>query len=243
MRRSLALVAALALVVPQVASAADQIKPLRTLVYTVVYTTQQRDAEQTSGFTGQGGGPGTAGGMATRTSSADDDGSLTVNVVAATPDGGLVVDTSYAGKTTQQPLLRVAIFPDGRLSVPPNATLSAAAAYVLPLLARGTVANRTLEAGATWSRPAAPPAKGVTTFRVTSIDGQNATLEIGGSITMPGARGYDETTKGTAVYDTEKLAPVSYDLVSTSRHTLMDQYITSSAHLTATLVSDTFGAK
>jgi hypothetical protein len=68
MRRSLALVAALALVVPQVASAADQIKPLRTLVYTVVYTTQQRDAEQTSGFTGQGGGPGTAGGMATRTS-------------------------------------------------------------------------------------------------------------------------------------------------------------------------------
>ncbi len=243
MRSLLAFVAAFTVAFPGIASAADQSKPLRTLVYTIVYSEQKRADEQTSGFTGGGGGPGTGGGVTTRTSDARDDGRLTVNVIAATPDGGLVVDCAYAGTSAQQLLTRVAIFPDGRLSTKPGSELSPAAVYLLPLLARGLVADRTIEPGTAWSRPAPAPAKGTTTFRVTAVDGEKATLQIGGVVAVTGARGYDETTTGTTVYDTDKLAPLSYDLVATSRHSVMEQYVNSTAHLTATLTSDSFGAK
>lgn len=243
MRCLLAFVTAFAMLIPGIASAADQTKPMRTLVYTIAYSAENRNNEQTSGFSGGGGGTGNAGGMVTRVSQSGDDGTLTVNVVAATPDGGLVVDCAFAGKSTQQATLRVAIFADGRVAPPPDAVLSPAAAYMLPLLARGIVADRTIQPGSSWSRPIAAPAKGSTTFRVTSVDGDDATLKINGTLTVPGARGYDETDDGTAVYDTAKLAPVSYDLTATSRHVLAEQYITSNVRLTAKLVSDSFGAK
>jgi hypothetical protein len=243
MRCLLAFVAAFAMVIPGAASAANQAKPMRTLVYAIVYSAENRNNEQTSGFSGGGGGAGTAGGMVTRVSQSGDDGTLTVNVIAAPPDGGLVVDCTFAGKSTQQTALRVAIFSDGRLSMPPDAVLSPAASYMLPLLARGLVADRSIEPGATWSRPMAAPAKGTTTFRVTGVNGDNATLKIDGSVSVPGARGYDETDDGTAVYDTAKLAPVSYDLTAMSRHVMAEQYITSNVRLTAKLVSDSFGAK
>ena len=243
MHRLLAFIAALAVVSPAASSAADKLKPLRTLVYAVVYTAQNRNDEKVSGFNSAGNGAGTPGNVITRVSDTGDDGTLTVSVVAATGDGGLVVDAAFAGKSTQQPVSRVAIFSDGRLSIPPDATLSPAAIYLLPLLARGLVANQPIQQGATWSRPAAEPAKGTTTFHVLLVDGEKATLKIDASVSVRGARGYDETDAGTAVYDTAKLAPVSYDLVATSRHTVAEQYITSSARLTAKLVSDSFGAK
>jgi len=243
MRCLLAFVAVFAVVTPEAASAADRLKPLRTLVYTIVYSAQDRNDEHISGFNSGGNGPGTPGNVITRVSDSGDNGTLTVNVVAATPDGGLVVDAAFDGKSTQQPALRVAIFPDGRLSTPPDAVLSPIAAYLLPLLARGLVADRQIELGATWSQPVAAPAKGVTTFRVMLVDGDKATLKIEGSVSVRGTRGYDETDAGTAVYDTEKLAPVSYDLVVTLRHAVAEQYVTSSARLTAKLVSDSFGAK
>jgi hypothetical protein len=229
-------------VAPAAAPAADQAKPLRTLVYTIVFSAENRNVEQTSGFNGGGGGTGTAGGMVSRVSQSGDSGTLTVNVVAATPDGGLVVDCAFAGTSTQQPVLRVAIFPDGRLAPPPNVTLSPAAAYLLPLLARGIVADRSISPGDSWTRTALAPAKGTTTFRVTALADQDATLKIDATVSVPGPRGYDETDDGTAVYDTEKLAPVSYDLFATSRHIVAEQYITSNVRLTAKLVSDSFGA-
>jgi hypothetical protein len=239
--RSLALAIVCALAAGGTARAAAPTKPLRTLVYSVQYSAQNRNDEQTSGFTGNGGGPGTAGGMVTRTSDVGDDGTLTVEVIAATPDGGLVVDATYTGKTTVQPKLRIAIFSDGRLSADPHATVSVETAYLLPLLARGLVAGRDVSPGSAWTVPAAPGTKGDWSYKVTGVDGDVATLAIATTRTVAGPRGYDESDTATTRYDTARLCPLSYDLNATSRHSVgTSQYVSTNARLTASLVSDTF---
>lgn len=223
---------------------APAVKPLRTLVYSVQYSTSTTNEEKSSGFDTWN--VATPYGSATtrRTSSADDSGTLTANVVAATPDGGLAVDAAFAGKSATQPAVRVIIYPDGRLSAPPSATLGPEALRILPLLARGIVADRTVVPGSSWSLQLAPPAKGAYTFHVMAVDGDTARLGIDVDMSVPGAKGYDEHGKATATYDTAKLCPLQFDYTGVSRHSpAMDQYVTSTEHLTATLVSDSFAKK
>jgi hypothetical protein len=246
-RIALAGIAVLAAVAPPAAGwaqTAPAAKPLRTLVYSVQFTATTTNEEHTSGFTGTGGATPYGNATTKRAANVDDTGMLTANIVAASGDGGLVVDASFAGKTTTQPAVRVAVFPDGHLSYAPGADLSPQAARVLPLLARGLIAERDVSPGSSWTIPAVPPTKGSYTYHVTTMDGDTATFAIDIDTTLPGPKGFDEHGKATAVYDTVRLCPTRYDLVATSRHQpAMDQYVTSNAHLTATLVSDTFAKK
>lgn len=246
-KRSIVAVAALVFASTAFARAADAPKPLRTLVYAIQFSAQTRNAEQTSGFTGSDSGPsGTAvgHGLVERNSTASDDGTLTVNVIGASQDAGLVVDAAFAGKISSQPPVRVAIFADGRLSFDPQKPLAAPAARLLPLLARGFVAGRDVSAGSTWKTELAAPANGSFTYRVSQLNGEVATIVMDGDIRVAGPRGYDETDHGTTTYATDRLCPVSFDLTARSRHQASaDQYVTENAHLTATLVSDTFAKK
>ncbi|HTD37952.1 MAG TPA: hypothetical protein VK669_10590 [Candidatus Limnocylindrales bacterium] len=223
---------------------APAVKPLRTLVYSVQYSVSTTNEEKTSGFDGNN--VPTPYGSATtrRSSSVDEAGTLTADVVAATPDGGLAVDAAFAGKSAAQPSVRVVVYPDGRLSAPPSAQLGPEALRLLPLLARGIVANRTVTPGSSWSLPVAPPAKGAYTFHVMDVDGDTAKFGIDVDMAVPGPQGYDEHGKATATYDTAKLCPLSYDYTGTSRHSpAMDQYVTTTAHFTARLLSDSFAKK
>jgi hypothetical protein len=246
-KRSIVAVVAIALGSTAFAGAADAPKPMRTLVYAIQFSAQTKNAEQTSGFTGTDSGPpGTAvgHGVVERNSTASDDGTLTVDVVGISQDAGLVVDASFAGKISSHPPIRVAIFADGRLSFDPQKTLAAPAARLLPLLARGFVAGRDVSAGSTWKTEFAAPAKGSVTYRVSELNGEVATIVMDGDIRMTGPRGYDETDHGTTAYATDRLCPVRFDLTARSRHQASaDQYVTENAHLTATLVSDTFAKK
>lgn len=246
-RRSIVALAALAVGTAGLASAADAPKPLRTLVYSIQFSTQTKNAEQTSGFSGNDAGPAGSGighGLVERNANASDDGTLTVDVIGATPDAGLVVDASFAGKASSQPRTRIAIFPDGRLSFNPQAELSPAALRLLPLLARGLIAGRSVEPGSTWKTELAAPAKGSVTYRVSDLQGEVATIAIDADIRVTGPRGYDEQDHGTARYATDRLCPVSYDLTAHSRHQpSTEQYVTENARLTATLVSDTFAKR
>ena len=245
MIRTTALAAAcsvIAAAVPQpgAAQGSSPAKPLRTLVYSVQYSASTTNEEHSSGFNGNGGATPYGAATTRRNSSVDDAGTLTANVVAATKDGGLAIDTAFTGKT-QQPAVRVVVYPDGRLSAPPSAEISPEAMRLLPLLARGIVADRTVAPGSSWSLPATPPAKGAYTFHVTGVDGDDATFAIDVDMSVPGPQGYDEHGRATATYDTAKLCPLKYEYTGTSRHApSMDQYVTTTAHLSATLVSDSF---
>ena len=246
MIRSLASVAAgLAIAVMPSPGSAQSVpaKPLRTLVYAVQFSAKTKNEEQTSGLSPVGALP--YGSAATyRFSNVDDSGTLTASVVAATGDGGLVIDTSFAGKTLSQPTIRVAVYTDGRLDYAPNAVLSPEAARLLPLLARGIVANRDVSPGSSWTLAAAPPVKGAYTYHVTKAEGDTATFAIDVDLAVPGPRGFDEHGKAIATYDTIRLCPTSFDYTGISRHQpAMNQYVTTSAHLTATLLSDSFAKR
>ena len=237
--------AAVACSAPLAASGADApITPLRTLVYSVQVSTLTKSEEQTSGFNAGGNGGSIGHGAVARSAEASDDGSLTVNVIGATPDLGLVVDAAYAGKNTHQPAIRVAIFPDGRLGYDPARQLSLEAARILPLLARGLLNGRDLAAGATWKTDAPEPAKGVMTYRIIDVRGTQATIGIEAELKVPGPRGYDEQDQSKTTYATDRVCPVIVDLQARTRHSPSgEQYVTTSVHLTASLVSDSFAKK
>ena len=259
MRSLLAFAAAAAFIAPLAASAADAPAPtkvLRQLVYDVTYSARTTHEVKSSGFnSGYGGGgggnnevlnPGVAAGSgsANQYMNGDERGKLTIAVIAATQDGGLVVDTAFAGPTNPQPTTRVAVYEDGRLSYDPAHPLAPETARMLPLIARGFIANRDVAAGSTWSVTAPAPAKGSTTYKVQSSDGHVARIAIEGVWSMPGAMGFDEADQGVTTYATDVVSPLSYDLTARIHRQLgIDQSATTSAHLTATLVSDSLAKK
>ncbi len=113
MRRAPFFLAAALIAQPLAAPAAGApAKPLRQLVYDVTYSAHSMHTKKTSGFNGgYGGDPGMSGvGVTSGSGTAgvgldgDDNGRLTVDVIAATPDGGLVVDIAYLGTTSSQPI-------------------------------------------------------------------------------------------------------------------------------------------
>jgi hypothetical protein len=227
------------------ARAADAPKPLRVLVYDVAYSTTTVRREHTSGFSNSGSGIGTGSGAVDRRFGSDDRGTLTVAVIAATADGGLVADASFVGKSMTQPVIRVAIAKDGSLSYDPKTQLSGQALGLLPFLARGLIAEREVNPGSTWSVSAPAPAAGTTTYRVTAVDGgKRATLELDSSITMKGGSAFTQASQGKTVYATDLLSPVSVDLHTVIRRDLsIDLADTTDARLSASMVSDTFAKR
>lgn len=243
-RPFLAVVAAL-LITAGTTQAADTLKPLRTLIYNVSYSVTVIRREQTSGFGGSTLGDSTSTsqghGAVENKLSSDEQGTLTVAVVAASADGGLVTDVSFVGKNTAQSTIRVAITIDGQLSYNPNTPLSPEAARVLPFLARGLLTDHQIAAGQTWNVPAAQPATGSANYRVVSVDGTHAVIGIDSSLSLRGPRGFDEHTQGTTTYATDVLSPISLDLTSVARHELPpNQSDTTNSHIVATQVSDSF---
>jgi hypothetical protein len=200
--------------------------------------------EQTSGFFSRTGATSMGNAAVERRETVSDDGTLSVDVVAATADGGLVTDVSFTGKNEEQPKVRVAIFADGRLSYDPRQQLSLAATHVLPLLARGLVAQRAVDPGEEWRSSAPAPMQGTTTYRVTALRGEDATLAIDGIFSAPGPRGFSEHRQGTLVYATDRLCPLRYDVTAISRHQpAPEQFVTRNERVTATLVSDSFAKR
>jgi hypothetical protein len=174
----------------------------------------------------------------------NDRGTLQVDVIAATGDGGLVVDVTYEGREARQPVLRVAILPDGRLLFDPKRQLSAQARRLLPMLSRGMLANRDVSPGSEWSTPFAAPARGETKYRITHVDDRRAQITITADAIVSGPSGYDEHADGTTTYATDVLCPTAYDIRIRVRQQLTPETLESSdAHVTATLVRDTFAKR
>ena len=252
MHRLLAVATVLACAVPSIASAADApAKPLRTLVYDVVYTAHTLHTQKTSGFNGSLGGGmqsgnGTVSGSGTAGVGLDGDrrGTLTVDVIAATPDGGLVVDTSYTASSVSEKKTRIAIYPDGHITAPPDTPLGPESLHLLPLLARGFFANTTMASGVSWTAPPQPATRGAMTYRVQNIDGKIATIALDGSMAVSGINGFSELDRGTMSYATDLDDPISLDLIAhIERQLSIDQALTTDAHLVVKLVSDSFAQK
>lgn len=228
------------------ARAADALKPLRSIVYDVAYSTSVARREQTSGFSnsaisGSTSSVSSGHGEVERHLSSDEHGTLSVAIVAASKDGGLVADVAFVGRSTAQSAVRVAIFADGKLAYNPNTPLCPEALGLLPFLARGLVAERQLSAGESWSIAFAPPASGATTYTVSGVDGERAVIAIDANMTVRGSSGFIQHTEGKTNYATDLLSPITLELSSrTHRDISPEETDTTDTHLLATLVSDSF---
>ncbi len=254
MYRLLAVATALAVCSSALAAAAADAppaKPLRTLVYDVVYTAHTLHEQKTSGFNGSmgngmGGDVGVSGGNGTAAVGLDGDhrGTLTIEVIAATTDAGLVVDCAFSGDVMSSKKARVAIYSDGRLGAAPDAPLGPEAMHILPLLARGFFATAAMTSGATWTAESPPPVHGQTTYKVETVDGNLATIGVDGSMTASGINGFRELDHGTTVYATDLDDPTTLELTThIERQPSMGELLTTDGHLSVKLVSDTFAKK
>jgi hypothetical protein len=234
-------VAALALLCTLGAAPADQLTPLRTLVYHVVYDFQATYTQATSGINVNSG---SSEGSGTQRQDAIDknEGTLTLEVVAATADGGLVVDTSFAGDQRSWKPVRVALFPDGSLSFDQSKELRPEGMRVVPFLARGLVAGRAVTPGTTWTLPPPKPETGTVTYRVDALDDPIAKMDVLADVHLAGTGAFDETADTSLVYDTKRLCPTSVDVTAHNRRTMgMNGSESTKIHVLATLTSDTFG--
>jgi hypothetical protein len=205
------------------------VQPLRVIVYDVTYMVSTTAQETSSPGTPQ------------RSSLTTDRGKLSVDVVAAPEDGGLIVDAAFAGYASDRSAVRVAISRSGDLSADPGTPVSAAATGILPLLARGLLVGRDVSPGSTWDVAAAAPSRGTITYRVLHSDDQHATLAVAGQVSIRRPDGFDSQSTATVAYDTVRLCPLHYDVTTVvRRQASTSHFVTSTTHLVADLVSDSF---
>jgi hypothetical protein len=226
------------------AGAADAAKPLRVIVYDVTYAVTTTRREKTSGFTGNGMSASNGSPFVNNHFGGGDDGTVTVAIVAATLDGGLVADVGFVGKKTTQPTVRVAILRNGALSFDPHKELYPEASLLLPLLARGLMADRTIDVGQSWAMPAPEPVSGETTYKVAAVDGNRATLAFQTTLYKKAPPPYSESATGNVVYATDLLSPLTLDIHSIVRRPVQgDVDDTIDSWVTAKLRSDTFAKR
>jgi hypothetical protein len=219
------------------ASAADAPKPLRTLVYDVQWDSTATRSTRDSGIGGA------ASGQSNAVAAAPDSGTMTIDVLAATNDGGLVVDAAFDGKTTKQPAARIALAENGSMNWNPGTEVAPQTRRLLPLLARGIVKDHDFTAGSTWTTPAPPPATGSLTYKVRQVEGTFATFDLSYTISTATMPRTDENGQATVSYDTFHVCPMKLDLQAHARRTLaMNASETVDYHLVARLVSDSLGS-
>ena len=268
---SLALAFTLGLAVTGAASAITEnppapLKVLRHLSFAFTYDSHSRVETKTSGFDrgdmSQGGvsgpmmGGGTqggafgSGGMGTEVSGSATssgpttvkNGTIDVDVMAATGDGGLVVDVSE-NEMKRTPVVRVGIT-DKSLFFKSDAVITDEERIVLHYLARDLVKADDLAVGTSWVDDQTEGA-GIADrvhYRVTSVDSDAKTMsvDISGTNTGSGLHSYVGLTTGSMTYDVGTAVPLR---ISLSTHATMDgsgSHTTIETYLTSTLRSDSF---
>ncbi|HEY0393159.1 MAG TPA: hypothetical protein VGD01_01565 [Candidatus Elarobacter sp.] len=260
MTRRVLMIAAAALLggAPYCASAADPVRPLRTLTYTVdVSITDSIEASST--IVANGNRPPANGGRAARQQrpaattagsgtrgtgvTIATQGTIVVEVVQATEDAGLIVDVSEDAPKRIRPKLRVGVSSDGALLYDPAATdkLSVEEAAVIRWLGRGFYGDHPTEVGTAWTVDQS--SKGYTDverYRVLSRDASRVTLNYALEESTTLAGGYAGSREGSLIYDTALVVPVKAAFEAVSHRQLTEGYNTMRTSVRLTLTADSF---
>ena len=246
---------------PVFASAAEPIRPLRTLTYTVdvsivdqietgsaVIANGNRPPTSTGGRTGRqrtaaaSAGSGTRGtGLTIATK-----GTIVVEVIQATADAGLIVDVSEDAPKRMRPKLRVGVSADGALLYDPASgdKLSVEEAAVIRWLGRGFYGDHPTEIGTAWTVDQS--SKGYTDierYRVLSRDASRITLNYASEESSSVAGGYAGSREGSLVYDTALVVPLKADFDAVAHRQISEGYNTLRTSVRLTLTADSFVAK
>jgi hypothetical protein len=235
-----ALIALFAAITHADAGAADApLTVLRRMSFDVSYNVRSRVDTKESGFNGPLSGTSTGNGP-----NSESRGTISVEVVAATADGGLVVDVAEDTVRNSAPI-RVGIT-DKALFYDRNAGVTEEERMLLHYLARDFVKAGELTAATTWVEETNDTGgSGRTTYRVTAVDesAKTVSLDISGTSSATGVGAFDAKTTGSMTYDTGTLVPLM--LALTTRTTLESGsgHTTIDAQMTSTLRDDSFHKK
>ncbi len=217
-------------------AAAPALKVLRHLSFTIGTYVENRTDTKVSGIEGP------PSGTASDTGTAVGKGSISVDVMAVTGDGGIVVDVSEDTDTRKAAPVRVAIL-NNRLLYDPKSDVTEEETDILRFLSRTFVKAGELDVGTTWDDNA-QTAQSVdhSTYRVTAVDADAKTIDVAidETTSVSGPRGFEGRTEGTVTYDTAVLVPLSLTLSTRRRSTQPGQLTTVDVKLTSRLTSDSF---
>jgi hypothetical protein len=259
MRRAPAFaVAALLGSAPLLASAAEQARPLRTLTYAVdisINESLDMPPAQSSGGSPpvvimRGGrtmnprpqGP-TGSGQRHAIASVSATGSITVDVIQATDDAGLVVDIAEDAPKRARPKVRVGVAGDGALLYDPKDAnnLSEEEMAVIRWLARGFYGDHPTDIGTAWIVDQSSGGHtDIERYRVLSHDASRVTLGYALEERTTVAGGYTGTREGSLVYDTALVIPVKATFDGVARRQVGDTFNTLRTSVRLTLTADSF---
>ncbi len=256
---SLFFVAVLA-VGPAPARAADLVEPLRTLIYDVALTIGvvrrtprsapggsagigSRRASNTSAVIPRGRG---AGAEDTSAAAVEARGTIAVDVVAATGDGGLVADVSESAPGRTRDKVRLAVSNDGTIFYDPKRAddVTEEELSLARWLARGFYADHPRQPGAAWSVDQS--GNGLVTaehYRVLSAADQRVTLTYALEQRSDGAASFASTRAGSLVYDTGFVVPVKATYEGQTRRQLFEAFDETRTSVVLTLTADSFAKK
>jgi hypothetical protein len=241
--RGLAFVLALLCGAAPLAGSAETAKagrPLRSLTYDLQMTVGmvrsiERDAIGTAGSTHGD----FAGGTGSR-------GTITVDVLAATDDHGIVADVRENAEGRSRPPVRVAITGDGGLTYDPqqshNVTNEEDA--LLRWLARDFVRQEVRAPGGFWNvDTSSGRARGAEHYRVLSADGSLLKLDYKAESKSSGLGSGDMTRTGTVVYDARMSVPTDAHYKDIIHQQQLGTYDTTEMAVQLRLVADSFAQK
>ncbi|MEA2665921.1 MAG: hypothetical protein QOI11_2865 [Candidatus Eremiobacteraeota bacterium] len=238
--RGLALVLSFVWAAAPLAVSAEAIKPLRSLTYELrvtvgVVRSIERDAIGTAGSTHGdfAGGEGSQG-------------TITVDVIAATDDRGIVADVRENAEGRSRPVVRVAITGEGTLTYDPRQShnVTGEEDALLRWLARDFVSLEVRAPGAIWNvDTSSGNARGAEHYRVVSADGSLLKLDYKAESKSSGIGSGDMTRAGTVVYDARMSVPTSANYKDIIHRQQLGTYDTTEMAVQLRLVADSFAKK
>jgi hypothetical protein len=172
-------------------------------------------------------------------------GQIIIDVVAATQDGGLVVDVSQDSVDKPEPVTRVAITQDGSLNYNPSAELTPEEAALLRLLARGVIGGVARAKGDTWDIPLTSSGYSEkTTYRVVAITAPSLEqIEADSAFEQTGIHAADGLTREKITFDPTVVVPLAATLSSHVNYKNLGSSTTTNMTIQLDLVSDSFAKK
>jgi hypothetical protein len=230
-----------------VAAADSKLPVLRHLVYSVVVgasgTTEARLEGSALGSV-YGSNSANLGepGKEQQSTSVQERGQLTADVVAVTNDGGLVIDVSEAAGHRSGPVTRVGVQADGSLVYPPEAVLTDEEMELLRLMSRGIANPPARDIGTTWTFDSSnTSATYQTHFRVTGQPAPDQLqLDVNAAFSSKGVHNIEGATSGKVTYDFQHVVPLRATLDKHMSGSIFGKDSNARVSIDLALVQDSF---
>jgi hypothetical protein len=181
----------------------------------------------------------TSGGMSAQ-------GSITIDVLEATDDAGLVVEIAENAPKRERPKVKVGVAADGALLYDPANydKLTEEELAVVRWLGRNFYGDHPKDVGTAWTVDQSTNGHtDIERYRVLARDDARVTLDYALEERTSSVGGFAGTRAGSIVYDTAMILPVKVSFESVSRRQFGQSYDTLRTSIRLTLTADSFAKR